>query len=293
MEEGLAQRSQGFLLLLLLLKCSGICCFSSGFVACGLLGTPGDLSVYLLFILMAPWDEATSPGGGGGGSAVTRDSTPTCFSSPQSMAFLLAEVTLTTETATAAETCSKRASRDTRWASPSPSKGLLLPSSPCSFVWVQEEADVSLAVCSPSLPLASAHLHLHVKITFLGSQTDVCTCVRGERPLSLKLEKTWLQKIIIISALTLTLGACRISHIRARQQESSHAGKHRLHLERGPSGRSMDCPPASDPGDKNLCPAFRFSCSPAPRHFLISAVIRFHGVRNHFSALRRLPFSVD
>lgn len=31
----------------------------------------------------------------------------------------------------------------------SPSKGLLLPSSPCSFVWVQEEADVSLAACSP------------------------------------------------------------------------------------------------------------------------------------------------
>lgn len=31
----------------------------------------------------------------------------------------------------------------------SPSQGLLLPSSPCSFVWVQEEADVSLAVCSP------------------------------------------------------------------------------------------------------------------------------------------------
>lgn len=57
MEEGLAQRSQGFLLLLLLLKCSGICCFSSGFVACGLLGTPGDLSVYLLFILMAPWER--------------------------------------------------------------------------------------------------------------------------------------------------------------------------------------------------------------------------------------------
>lgn len=71
--------------------------------------------------------QATSPGGGGGSSAVTRDSTPTCFSSPQSMAFLLAEVTLTTETATAAETCSKRASRDTRWASPS------LPPRDCCF----------------------------------------------------------------------------------------------------------------------------------------------------------------
>lgn len=159
MEEGLAQRSQGFLLLLLLLKCSGICCFSSGFVACGLLGTPGEpLSVPPVY-----------PDGTLGRGHIARRWRRRLrgHTGLHAHMLLLTAVDGLSSCRGDSDNRDSHSSRDVFEAceqrhslgfSLSPSKGLLLPSSPCSFVWVQEEADVSLAVCSPVPPFRSPQL---------------------------------------------------------------------------------------------------------------------------------------
>lgn len=125
-----------------------------------------------------PWGEATSPGGGKAGSTVTRDSTPTRFSSPQSV----------DDPSSCQGDSNNREGHRSRGVfkayeqthslgcSLSAFKEMLLLSSLCSSVWDPRRLMSVSQSAHPSLPPASAHLHLHVKITFLGSQTDVCMC---------------------------------------------------------------------------------------------------------------------
>lgn len=140
----------------------------------------------LPLILTAACDEVTWPGGRKVGSEVTWDSPPTHFTSQQmALTFCQREAlnkTLLGKFQGQRDMYQGSEHRNSLGVYLSSLKKSPLLSSSCSLALEEKEAGVSLTVYSLPL-LISTHMNLHVKITLLGSQIDVCMC--KERGLSL------------------------------------------------------------------------------------------------------------